>query len=78
MSVYDMPRLETFGAVAKHYKMIDPVVSTRHKLEDDIRPLGDRRRKWERVKKFSDNCYALYDGEMGDNVQYTIGPVLTI
>ena len=70
MSVHDMPRLETFGAVAKHYKLVDPVVSTRHKLEDDIRPLGDRRRKWERVKKFSDNCYALYDGEIGDNVQY--------
>jgi len=32
----------------------------------DIRPAGDRKRKLERVQKFSDNCYALMDGGVGD------------
>jgi len=71
MSVYDMPRLETFGAVAKHYNSIDPVISKRHTRENDVRPLGDRRRKYERIHKFSDNCYAYYDGDMGDPIQYS-------
>ena len=71
MSVYDMPRLANFSAVAKHYNSIDPVISKRHTRENDVRPLGDRRRKYERIHKFSDDCYAYYDGDMGDPIQYS-------
>ena len=71
MSVYDMPRLANFSAVATHYNSINPVVSKRHTLENDVRPLGDRRRKYERIHKFSDDCYAYYDGDMGDPIQYS-------
>jgi len=28
----------------------------------DIRPIGDRKRKWERIVKIDNNCYALSDG----------------
>ncbi len=71
MSIYDMPRLAIFSAVATHYNSINPVVSKQHTLENDVRPLGDRRRKYERIHKFSDNCYAYYDGDMGDPIQYS-------
>jgi hypothetical protein len=35
----------------------------------DIRPIGDRKRKWERIVKVSPNCYALSDGyHFGDEI----------
>ena len=71
MSVYDMPRLDNFSAVAKHYDSIKPVISKRHTREQDVRPLGDRNRKWERVSKLSDDCYAYYDGDIGDSIVYS-------
>ncbi|MDB4273883.1 hypothetical protein N9869_01025 [Algibacter sp.] len=71
MSVYDMPRLNNFSAVAKHYAKIKPVISKRHTREQDVRPLGDRNRKWERVQKLSDDCYAFYDGDIGDPIAYS-------
>tara|TARA_R110000824_G_scaffold364182_1_gene552529 strand:- start:204 stop:1295 length:1092 start_codon:yes stop_codon:yes gene_type:complete len=70
MSTYDLPRLNNFNAVASHYSSIKPMVSKVHTLEQDVRPLGDRKRKYERVKKFSDNCYAFYDGNGGDNIKF--------
>ena len=70
MSSYDMPRLNNFSAVASHYTHVKPMISKVHTLEQDVRPLGDRKRKYERVKKFSDNCYAFYDGNGGDNIKF--------
>ena len=52
----------SFDDVVKHYESIKPIVSKQHKLEDDIRPIGDRRRKYERIVKISKNCYALSEG----------------
>jgi len=71
MSAYDLPKISEFDRVAKHYKSIKPMKSKNHPIEQDIRPLGDRSRKWERVKKFSDNCYAFYDGNGGDNISWS-------
>ena len=71
MSAYDLPKISEFNRVAKHYKSIKPMKSKNHPIEQDIRPLGDRSRKWERVKKFSDNCYAFYDGNGGDNISWS-------
>ena len=51
-----------FDDVVKHYESIRPLVSKLHTLEDDIRPIGDRNRKQERIVKISNNCYALSDG----------------
>ncbi len=51
-----------FDEVVKHYESIKPLVSKLHKREDDIRPIGDRNRKHERIVKISRNCYALSDG----------------
>ena len=53
--------LDTFSAVEKHYNNTKPVVSKRHTKEDDIRPLGRRTRKHERIEKRSDTEYVFHD-----------------
>ena len=57
-----------FKMVVDRYESIKPLVSKLHTLEDDIRPIGDRNRKHERIVKISRNCYALSEGyHMGDD-----------
>ena len=53
--------LDTFNAVETHYNNTKPVVSKRHTKEDDIRPLGRRTRKHERIEKRSDTEYVFHD-----------------
>lgn len=54
--------IKRFESAERAYKDIKPVISKYHTAEDDIRPLGDRRKKWERIVKVNDNCYALLSG----------------
>lgn len=54
-------RLDSFDQVVDRYSKIKPLVSQRHPREADIRPLGNRRRKWERVEKVNNNRYILHD-----------------
>jgi hypothetical protein len=60
-------KLSTFDKVAAAYDAIKPL---RGKLAPhNVRPLGDRARKWERIKKINNNCYLLMDGYYsGDDV----------
>ncbi len=59
--------LTTFDRVAAHYEYTKPLRGKHAK--DDVRPLGDRARKWERIKKVNNNCYVLTDGyHTGDDV----------
>lgn len=61
----------SFHEVVKHYESIKPIVSKLHDRADDIRPIGDRARKHERIVKVSNNCYALSDGyHYGDDKFY--------
>ena len=53
--------LDTFSAVETHYNNTKPVVSKHHTKEDDIRPLGRRTRKHERIEKRSDTEYVFHD-----------------
>ena len=53
--------LNTFSDVAERYAEVKPMVSKNHKREDDIRPISERHRKWERIAKVDDNCYILHD-----------------
>jgi hypothetical protein len=58
--------LRTFAEVEHYYNSIKPLGGAKNKGKD-IRPIGDRARKWERIVKISPNCYALSDGyHMGD------------
>lgn len=58
----------TFAEVEAHYNSIKPLRGSNN-AGKDIRPIGDRSRKWERIVKISRNCYALSDGyHMGDAV----------
>jgi len=54
-------RLDTFNAVETHYNNTKPLVSKYHTKEDDIRPLGRRDRKHERIEKRSDTEYVFHD-----------------
>lgn len=55
-----------FDEVVSHYNNITPLRGSTN-AGKDIRPIGDRARKWERIVKISRNCYALSDGyHMGD------------
>lgn len=63
-----------------HFKSFDEVENAyfyttplrgRH-ASDDVRPIGDRGRPWERIVKISKDCYALSDGyHFGDPVYET-------
>ena len=62
--VYKSQALSTFKQVEDKYNSVKPLVSKHHKREDDIRPLGDRRRKWERIERVDSNKYVLHDAVM--------------
>ena len=68
MALYWQNRhLMSFDKVAAVYDAIKPLRG-KHK-NDNVRPLGDRARKWERIKKINNNCYLLMDGYYsGDDV----------
>lgn len=59
MGYYYNRHLSTFDDVRNWYEKTKPVVSKTHALEDDIRPIGRRARKWERIEKINNNCYAM-------------------
>ena len=54
-------RLSTFKDVEARYNEIRPLVSVNCSREQDIRPISDRRRRYERIAKISDHEYALHD-----------------
>ena len=49
----------SFDEVVSAYNRTKPMVSNNHTVEDDVRPIGRRNRKWERIKKHDDNTYLL-------------------
>ncbi len=45
------------------------MISKNYTAEQDVRPIGQRRRKWERIKKVNDDCYLFVDSYgFGDDV----------
>lgn len=57
-----MSNLNTFAEVEKKYASTKPVNGTTTPLSKDVRPLGRRSVKHERVEKVTDDCYILSDG----------------
>lgn len=51
-----------FDTVKRTYEATKPVLSKDCSVEDDVRPIGQRRYKWERIAKIDDNTYVLLDG----------------
>jgi hypothetical protein len=57
-----------FDDVEQRYNTTKPIKGPKHK-DHDVRPIGDRNRKWERIVKIDNDCYALSDGHhRGDAV----------
>lgn len=54
-------QFNSFDEVVAHYNNITPMSGSAN-AGKDIRPIGDRTRKYERIVKVSPNCYALSDG----------------
>jgi hypothetical protein len=61
MYYYGYFRINSFADAEARYNSVKPIRGS-----DNIRPIGDRRRKWEHIHKFSRNCYGLFDGGVGD------------
>lgn len=61
-------KLDTFAEVEAWYNKTKPLVSKHHTIEQDVRPIGNRNRKYERIIKISDNCYAFSHGGYYDPV----------
>ena len=61
-------RFNTFDGVVAWYEQTKPLVSTCHTREDDIRPIGNRKRKWERIRKVDAETYLLLDGYYGSTM----------
>jgi hypothetical protein len=61
-------KLNTFAEVEAKYNDTKPLVSKHHTLEQDVRPIGKRGRKYERIIKISDNCYVFSHGGYYDPV----------
>ena len=61
-------RFNTFNQVVVWYEQTKPIVSKHHKKEDNIRPVGDRKRKCERIRKVDPETYCLLDGYYGSTM----------
>lgn len=68
MALIDLTHLTTFAAIEDLYNKVKPLRGKKHGGQD-VRPIGDRKRPWERIVKISDDCYALSDGwNFGDSI----------
>lgn len=67
-------RFNSFDEVVKWYNATKPMVSKNHTKEHDVRPIGSRNRKWERIKKVNDSMYALCDGNYGNTIWGNVDP----
>jgi len=61
-------RFDTFDQVVSKYEHTKPIISSVQSREDDIRPIGVRARKHERIRKVDDNTYLLLDGLYGGSM----------
>jgi hypothetical protein len=64
-----------FDRVKAKYESVKPIVSKKSKLEDDVRPIGERRYKEERIIKVDENTYVLSDGVLSAIRSYSPMPL---
>ena len=63
-----VPHLDNWADVVSLYDSVKPVVSKNHSIEENLRPIGQRRRKWEHITKQEDiygTTYRIEDGNGG-------------
>lgn len=64
-----------FDRVKAKYESVKPIVSKKSTLEDDVRPIGERRYKTERIIKVDENTYVLSDGVLSAVGSYSQMPL---
>lgn len=62
---YNHYGMSTFSEVESAYATIKPIHGKR--APEDLRPLNQRYRTWERIVKFDENTYGLFDGFQAPN-----------
>jgi hypothetical protein len=68
MALIYLTHLTTFEMIENRYNGVKPLRGKKHGGQD-VRPIGDRKRAFERIIKISDDCYGLSDGwNFGDRV----------
>ncbi len=55
-------RFDTFAEIKSWYDRTKPIISKHHNAKADVRPVGQRKQKWERIVKINDNKFAIVDG----------------
>lgn len=58
--------VNSFAQAENLYNSINPVNEREYGVSRNVRPVGDRSRKHERIVKVSRNCYIMLDGGRGD------------
>jgi len=58
---------KTFEDVVEHYENTKPIREQGHGTSRNVRPIGDRARKWENIQKISRNCYVISCGHERGN-----------
>jgi hypothetical protein len=64
-----------FDRIRAKYESVKPIVSKKSTLEDDVRPIGERRYKEERIIKVDENTYVLSDGVLSSVRSYSPMPL---
>jgi hypothetical protein len=68
MALVYLNHLTTFATIEERYNSVKPLGGKNHGGQD-VRPIGDRKRAFERIIKISDDCYGLSDGwNFGDPI----------
>lgn len=63
-----------FDRIRAKYESVKPIVSKKSTLADDVRPIGARRNKIERIIKVDENTYVLSDGVLSSVRSYSPMP----
>jgi hypothetical protein len=64
-----------FDLIRAKYESVKPIVSKKSTLADDVRPIGARRNKSERIIKVDENTYVLSDGVLSAIRSYSPMPL---
>ena len=64
-----------FDLIRAKYESVKPIVSKKSTLADDVRPIGARRNKTERIIKVDENTYVLSDGVLSAIRSYSPMPL---
>ena len=71
MAMYDV-KFKSFKEIEAYWRGVKPIRGRK----EDVRPIADRARHWERVNKLSDTCYSMslsfWNGEIQNVIKWEL------